>query len=644
MNNFFTELRRRNIFRVAGVYAVVGWILMQVVSVMTPALNLPDWVDSFFAVALLIGFPIALLLAWAFEMTPEGVKPAGAMAEATSAAAKPVRALDYVIVGALVLVGALVIWQGLRTAPFEAAKNEAPQSLSRTGSGDEGAGVVKKDLHPEGSPQAIASKDANTNTDPASIAVLPFADLSPNKDQEYFSDGMAEEILNVLVRVDGMKVASRTSAFGFKGQEALGIPAIAQKLNVRHVLEGSVRKSGDTLRITAQLIDAQTDQHLWSEAYDRKLTAENIFAIQDEIANEIVKQLGVKIGGDLQGTAQVKVAAGTENLDAYELFLRAHNKFLTRNDIPGTIALYERTVAADPGFARAWAGLAAAYTVAPSWGGQDRDYNALAINSANKAIALNPDLALPYAVLGNRATDKSPPDYEQAFAQIGEAIKRDPKETTAWLWRGITNNAVGYFAKAEQDFAQCLALDPAYENCRRHMAVSALFAGDTKRALKLFEQGRINGARSLDDTFLGAYAAMGNLSTVLMSVYTYNMSGGNGDYAPLVALDYRAVTEPDFNFEVERAAIEAVYEHAAGKPLDWTSTRRQYLAFQYRNYAAVKNPDTSWQVWWYPYPAALKASPHQKRWMVELGLPEFWRKNGFPPQCKPVGDDDFVCD
>ncbi len=181
------------------------------------------------------------------------------------------------------------------------------------------------------------------------------------------------------------------------------------------------------------------------------------------------------------------------------------------------------------------------------------------------------------------------------------------------------------------------------------MALSALFVGDTKRALKLFEQGRMNGARGEDYVVLDAYAAMGDLSTVLTSVYYDNMSGGNSDYAPLVALAYRAIAEPDFNFETERAAIEAVYEHAEGKPLDWTSTRGQVLAFQYRNYAAVKNPGMFWQIWWSRYPEALKASPHLKRWMSELGLPEFWRENGFPPQCKPLkskdgGDDDFACE
>ncbi|MBL4619820.1 MAG: hypothetical protein JKX88_06965, partial [Marinicaulis sp.] len=267
MNKLLTELRRRNIFRVAGVYAVVGWILMQVAGTLENSLNLPDWFDSAITATLLIGFPIAVLLAWAFEMTPEGVKRTETIAEGESVTVKTGRKLDVAILGGLVLVGVMIGWQMLRPVP-------APSNTTDIGE------------------QTISA---------ASIAVLPFSDLSPNGDQEYFSDGMAEEILNVLVKVTGLNVASRTSSFGFKGQEALGIPFIAEKLNVRHVLEGSVRKSGETIRITAQLIDAQTDQHLWSETFDRTLTTENIFAIQDEIANAIVDRLGIVIDGKNSG-------------------------------------------------------------------------------------------------------------------------------------------------------------------------------------------------------------------------------------------------------------------------------------------------------------------------------------------------------
>jgi len=585
---------------------------MQVVAVMTPALHLPGWVDSFFAIALIIGFPVAMLLAWAFEMTPEGVKRAEAVADGDSIADKTGRTLDLAIFGGLVLVGVLIV--GNRFMPQKMA-----------------------------GPDVIVEAQMGESIEDASIAVLPFADLSPTGDQEYFSDGIAEEILNVLVRVDGMKVASRTSAFGFKGQEALGIPLIAEKLKVRHVLEGSVRKSGETLRITAQLIDASNDKHLWSETYDRELSAENIFAIQDEIANEIVRQLGIVMdGGDNGGAAPiVSVTADTKNLNAYELYLQAHSKFLTRNDLRGSMALFEQAVAADPKFARAWAGLAAIYSVVPSWNINDKEYLELATQAAQKAMTLNPKLSMPHAVLGNVSKDKSPINFGAMFEHYNEAVKRDPMEATAFLWRGVSYNYVGYFDKAEQDFLRCLEIDPAYEMCRRHMAITKLFGGDTKRALDLFEQGRLKGNRSNDDYFMPAYAAIGDTSTVLAYVYQNNSSA---NYEHIIELAYRSFMEPDFDFEQERINIEAAYGRAGVEILDWASPNGQFLAFDFRNYAAVKTSDPYSMYWWYPYPEALKKSPHQKRWMQEAGLPEFWRENGFPAQCKAVGKDDFKCD
>jgi TolB-like protein len=166
--------------------------------------------------------------------------------------------------------------------------------------------------------------------------VLPFADLSPVGDQEYFADGIAEEILNVLVRIDGLKVASRTTSWGFKGQEALGIPFIAEKMNVRHVLEGSVRKSGEMVRITAQLIDADTDQHLWSETYDRTLTAESIFQVQDDIAKAIVDQLGIIMDAESVAPSH---DADTKDINAYELYLEAWQLFAERRSLQRAIGL-----------------------------------------------------------------------------------------------------------------------------------------------------------------------------------------------------------------------------------------------------------------------------------------------------------------
>ncbi len=270
-----------------------------------------------------------------------------------------------------------------------------------------------------------------------SIAVLPFADMSPEQDQGYFSDGISEELLNLLVRVDGLKVASRTSSFTYKGSNQ-NLAEIASELKVDHVLEGSVRKADNRIRITAQLIDAKTDRHLWSESFDRELV--DIFAIQDEIANAIVAALSAELG-ILQDTPAISVDTVTENLDAYELYLKARGLFLARQQLEESIALYERAVELDPDFARAWEGLAAVYSVVESWGFTGRDWDSLAIQAAERALELDPGLSAPWAVMGQIAKNKG--DYVANMANLDRAIQLDPTNATNYLWRGIDYSDTG---------------------------------------------------------------------------------------------------------------------------------------------------------------------------------------------------------
>ena len=595
------ELKRRNVFRVAFAYIVIAWLIMQVGDTMAPALHLDESVNSVLAFFLILGFPLALFFAWVFEMTPEGLKFERDVDRSTSITTQTGKKVDRLII---VVLAIAVAYFALDKFLF------APQPESE----------------PLQTAEDMASQEPVVRDQ--SIAVLPFADLSPAGDQEYFSDGIAEEILNVLVRVDDLSVASRTSSFGFKGQEALGIPTIAEKLKVRHVLEGSVRKAGDTVRITAQLIDAQTDQHLWSETYDRELTAENIFAIQDEIAHAIVEKLGVLIDDR-------PVDAGTDNLDAYELYLKAHKTFIERSDITGAIDLFEQTVAADPSFARAIAGLAAAYAIAPSWGFVERDYLALAEERANEALALDADIAIAWAVLGYVATHEN--EYATAFEAYDKALDVNPKDPTSWLWRGILNNILGYFDRAAADLQSCLEIDPLYGNCMRHLARSRLFAGDTAAALEQVEQALLIGFPSMNPMFLHAYAEQGNTAVVASSLSAAFRQAG---YPTLIEDVYLAVTDPDFDFEARRLEIETGYKAATGDDLDWLGDLYSPLSF--RVFDAV--PAISFaQSWWQPYPAEWRAAPRRKAIMNELGLPAYWREHGFPPHCRPLGENDFEC-
>jgi TolB-like protein len=349
LGGLFQELRRRNIFRVAGVYAVVGWLLAQVAATLENGIGLPAWFDGFVIATLLIGFPIALLLAWAFEMTPEGVKRTEGVAEGDSVTAKTGRKLDYAIVGGLVLVGALVIWQGTHNPSFEARPNGlTPQ--------DEAVkSETNSNPHPEELGESQASKDVNTNATPSipsldrskSIAVLPFADFSPEKDQEWFSDGLTEEILNSLARTPDLLVSSRTSSFKYKNTNE-EIPAIAKALGVAHVLEGSVRRGGKRLRVTAQLIRASDGFHLWSETYDS--TSDDVIAIQEDMAVKIATAL--KTVMDPKALAKM-TRAGTRSIPAYEAYLRGLALLGRDATFNEAYTNFERARTLDPAFADA---------------------------------------------------------------------------------------------------------------------------------------------------------------------------------------------------------------------------------------------------------------------------------------------------
>ncbi len=492
MNTLITELRRRNIFRVAGVYAVVGWLLAQAAGVLETSMNMPAWFDTMVVSLLLIGFPIAMLLAWAFEMTPEGVKRTENVAEGDSATAKTGRKLDYVIVIGLVLVAALVVWQGMRdpSGPFEAAKsaapqgevgkvadNAAPQSLPRTGSGGEVGGVTNINPHPEVLGDSQASKDADAQTTQApSIAVLPFEDFSQDKDQEYFANGISEELLNVLARIKGLRVASRTSAFSFQGGDAK-TGEIAEALNVGHILEGSIRKSGTTLRITAQLIDASTDQHMWSETYDRPLTAENLFQIQDEIAAAIV--------GELKGRLSIRTTeapARTQSLEAYELYLRARvnmNKRLPAT-LTAAVAGFKQVIALDPDFAPAYAGLADSYLLMLKYTDISFDESQrLAKPNVERALQLAPNAAESLTSAAFLALTKN--EFEKAVALADRAIAVTPNYSDAYLRKfNASNGTKERLASIEK----ARALDPLSAVILSNLGAAQVRAGDREAARK----------------------------------------------------------------------------------------------------------------------------------------------------------------
>jgi len=467
--------------------------------------------------------------------------------------------------------------------------------------------------------------------DDLSIAVLPFADLSPDKDQQYFTDGLSEELLNLLVRVDDLHVASRTSSFAYRGS-TLSVPEISQALKVGHILEGSVRKDGDRIRITAQLIEAETDRHLWSENFDRELV--DIFAIQDEIANAIVQELTGKLGVGAERAISVDVA--TENLDAYEMYLKARELFLKRTELPESIRLYRAALELDPTFVRAWEGLAAVEAVASDWLPDGIDHYPLAREAAEKALSLNPDLSLALAVLGMISAD---PDrnYARAVDYLNTAIEKDPKNTTAWLWLGIRQLSLGFFDEAMKSLRTCLSLDAGYLNCRQHLAYAHLVTGDVDTALKLNEIAMEHVFDSVSEALVSTYVRRGNrLLAVRIADHRMGSVG-----APVIEW-IRAIENPDGDHSTGLARLK-----------DWERQTRsgvtieQAIGFAWLNFGEwdeiAKNP--GWYVYllWHPDAGEFRKTDVYKDVAHESGVFAYWQARGFPPQCKPVGDDDFEC-
>ena len=443
--SLYAELKRRNVFRVAAAYLVLGWLFLQIASVVLQFIGAPDWVGKAIIALLVIGFIPSLAVAWVFEVGPAGVQRDDGTQHGASGHRG--RRLDILTLIGVVVVALIAFAEQLRVpekpdAVPTAVPAAATPAVASASQGD-AARASSAPLPPFDPPRA-------------SIAVLPFSNMSPDPENEYFADGISEELLNVLSAVDGLKVASRTSAFAFKGGKQ-SVGEIARSLDVAHVLEGSVRKQGARVRITAQLIDASSDQHLWSDTYDRELT--DIFAVQEEIAKAIAGELGDALGIDAAAKG-VRVEKPTEDFAAYEDFLRGRQLFHQRGEgLLTARALLEKVVERDPAFAEAWAVLAGVYIVSPSYVSlSEAEGYALGEPAAQRARQLDDRLALPHAVLGLHAADAG--RLLQARELFDHAIERETNDSTARIWRGMFGISIGDLAAAEADFRRGLEMDP----------------------------------------------------------------------------------------------------------------------------------------------------------------------------------------
>ena len=468
--SFFAELKRRNVYKVAVGYGVVGWLVMQVAATVVPALHMPDSLTTAVVVLTLLGFPIALVVAWAFEMTPDGMKRTGNISPNEHIPQWSRRKFTaFILVAGLIAAGLLII---------QMMRSREKESMIAAGK---------------------------------SIAVLPFENLSRDPDNAYFADGIQDEILTRLAKIGDLKVISRTSTHRYKSSPE-DLPKIAEQLGVAYILEGSVQKSGEQVRVTVQLIRAANDSHLWAETYDRKLT--DIFAVESEVAEKIARSLRAQ----LSGAEQLAVTAQpTENPEAYEAYLRGlalWNSLTTSPQIMEKNVLYlDRAVQLDPNFGLAWASLAVAHTFI--YAEYDRTPQRLAQAKAalDTALHLDPESGETQFALGMYRY-RGLGDYDGALSAFQNARKRAANRVEAIEFSAYVKRRQGKWDDALALHAESLQLDPRNPILLSESAVTHRAVRKFKEALDL-----VNRALEIEPTSLNLlvqkaeiYLAQGDLT------------------------------------------------------------------------------------------------------------------------------------
>jgi adenylate cyclase len=424
--NFFAELKRRNVYKVAVAYIVAGWALSQGIAQVFPVFDVPNWTIRLLVLLIILGLPVALVLAWMFELTPQGIQ------RTETADAMPVMARQKKHVWIFVVVISGLVSIGLFF-------------LGRYSAGNKTA-----------SPAGISNK---------SIAVLPFVNMSAETGGADFSDGITEEILNALAQIPELKVAARTSAFQFKGKN-LDLRRIGEALGVAYVLEGSVQRAGDDVRVTAQLIDARSGYHLWSEKYDRKLT--NLFVMEDEISKAVAAQMQLTLGGDQQ---KPLVKTATADPQAHEFYLKGLARVTERGPgLTNAVEFFKQAIQLDPNYAAAWAGLGQAYELLPwyklaPWPTSLTE----AQQAAERALALDSQLAEAHTALANVLRDRM--DFTDATKEYQSALERNPGSVETLNQYAQMLLRMGWFEEAAKQERTAVALDPLAPNPRNILAM-----------------------------------------------------------------------------------------------------------------------------------------------------------------------------
>ena len=578
--NFFTELKRRNVFKIGIAYAIVAWLLIQVASVLFPTFNAPDWVMRVFTIIVILGFPLALIIAWAFELTPEGIRHTSSI------------------------------------APESDSTNSVPQA--------------GKD------PLLTSAPESNT------LAVLPFSNLSPDKDQEYFADGLTEELLNKLSQVKDLQVTARTSSFYFKGKNE-DMRTIGETLGVAHLLEGSVRKAGEQLRITAQLIKAQDGYHLWSETYDRQLT--DIFTIQDDIARAVTQALSITLGA-----GEFNRPGMTRDIEAYKVYLKGVANYYkyTPDSLQTAIDQLKEAVTIDPSFGMGWLALRNAYigciNTLPH--GQTVDYDTMAAEAVERARAVAPEI--PEVLMFVAGEHESKGDWlesERLWKQLLDDYGYANAEVSLRFGRrllhlGRTGEALRYLQRAKH-------LDPLSPLASFYMSVALLNLNKIDAALAEAKHGQ-----KLEE-LEAPFNLIEYLTAILQNdrpraaaiISDYYKLDGNSPNATMLRLAELLVMEDKKAAlsELYNIAMDVEFSPVVGVALAHFASELGDPDLALENLRKHQREESNMAIW-HPIHKNVRQLPAFKDYLRDLGLVDYWRTTGkWADLCRPVGDDDFEC-
>ncbi len=521
--SLISELQRRNVIRVAMAYIAVAWLVVQVLDTLAPLFGISDGAARIIVIVLVIGLVPALVFAWAFEWTPDGLKRDGEVDHSAPASRHSAKRLDQVIISILALA---VVYFAFDKFVLDPARDV--------------------DIATEAADQARDEALLGSFGD-HSIAVMPFSDLSASQDQEYFSDGIAEEIINLLSRIRNLRVIARSSAFAFKG-ENLAASVIAERLNVRYIMEGSVRRAGERLRVTTTVIDANTDTQLWSENFDRDFG--DIFAIQDEIAGEVVDRLELQIAGKLPAAERV-------DPESYALHLQARHLLTTRQDSEGTAEaerLLGRALEIDPANVAAWILHWKVYSAMDYWGLLTREEAiALSRKAIDRALELDPgnaDALAAHRFLQQDAVDT----WEGELDAATYTLTLMPTDVSAnALAAGALSN-LGQFERSMEYSRYVLGKDPLCASCLRTYMLTLMSAGDRATAEEVCNRYRLVTGGSGTYTLGIIQLLSGDAETALETI-------ANSGTIPFVMVAGRAIANYTLGrtteFEQALAELEA---------------------------------------------------------------------------------------